>query len=106
MKKGEHYMEQEIKVSIERGDEIKIVFEFSNKLILNLSSDKTADTQNFFLALLDEIIKNPNEIKFNFEDVKEDLYHDIAEKYLNNLETEIKQILKDIPKIKENNNCY
>ena len=105
MKKEEHYLEQEIRVSIERGDEIKIVFDFSKKLILNLSSDKTADTQSFFLALLEELIKNPNEIKFNFEDDKEDLYHDITEKYLNNLETEIKQILKDIPEIKENDNC-
>ena len=102
MKKEEHYMEQEIKVNLERGDEIKAIFEFSEKLILNLSSEKTSDTQNFFLALLDELIKNPNEIKFNLEDTKEDLYHDIAEKYLKNLETEIKQILKDIPKVKEN----
>ena len=80
-------MEQEIKVSIERGKEIKVIFYFSNELILNLSSDSTTDTQDFFLKLLNELIENPKEINFKLEDENNDLYHDITEKYLRNLET-------------------
>ena len=91
-------MEQEIKVSIERGKEIKVIFYFSNELILNLSSDSTTDTQDFFLKLLNELIENPKEINFKLEDENNDLYHDITEKYLRNLETEIKKIIINIPK--------
>lgn len=91
-------MEQEIKVNIERGKEIKVIFYFSNELILNLSSDSTTDTQDFFLKLLNELIENPEEINFKLEDENNDLYHDITEKYLRNLETEIKKIIINIPK--------
>ena len=91
-------MEQEVKVSIERGKEIKVIFYFSNELILNLSSDSTTDTQDFFLKLLNELIENPKEINFKLEDENNDLYHDITEKYLRNLETEIKKIIINIPK--------
>ena len=38
-------MEQQIKVTIERDDNIYLVFTFENSIRLNLSSDKTEDTQ-------------------------------------------------------------
>lgn len=41
-------MEQQIEVTIERDDNIYLVFAFENPIRLNLSSDKTEDTQKFF----------------------------------------------------------
>ncbi len=90
-------MEQQIKVTIEREDNIYLVFAFENQIKLNLSSDKTEDTQIFFLNLLQELIRRKSGITFTLEDSKEDLYHDVAQKYLENLEQEIKKIVPKIP---------
>lgn len=91
-------MEQQIEVTIERDDNIYLVFVFENPIRLNLSSDKTEDTQKFFLDLLQELIRRKSGITFTLEDPKEDLYHDVAQKYLENLEQEIKKIVPKIPK--------
>lgn len=50
-------MGQQIKVTIERDVNIYLVFAFENQIKLNLSSDKTEDTQKFFLDLLQELIR-------------------------------------------------
>ena len=84
--------------TIERDDNIYLVFAFENPIRLNLSSDKTEDTQKFFLDLLQELIRRKSGITFTLEDPKEDLYHDVAQKYLENLEQEIKKIVPKIPK--------
>lgn len=78
-------MEQVINVKIERKDDIKLVFGFEDKLSLNLSSDKTSDTQDFFLKLLNVLIETRKEIDFKLDDTTIDLYHDVAQKYLDNL---------------------
>ena len=48
--KGEIYMERIVNVTIERNETIELVFGFENELKLNLSSDKTKDTQKFFCS--------------------------------------------------------
>ena len=98
LKKGALYMEQVINVKIERKDDIKLVFGFEDELSLNLSSDKTSDTQDFFLKLLNVLIETRKEMEFKLDDNKEDLYHDVAQKYLDNLKMEIRKIIKEIPK--------
>lgn len=90
-------MERKINVTIERNENIELVFDFKNKLILNLSSDETKDTQKFFLQLLNEIVKLNDTISFTLDDEKEDLFHDVADKYLKNLENEIKKVVSEIP---------
>lgn len=91
-------METKIKVKIERSEKVELVFYFEKALRLNLSSDSTEDTKNFFIVLLNEIVKTRKLIKFELEDGEEDLFHDVAEKYLENLEEEIKQLIDDMPK--------
>lgn len=84
-------MERIVNVTIERNETIELVFGFENELKLNLSSDKTKDTQKFFLQLLNEIVKLNETVAFILDDEKEDLFHDVADKYLKNLEYEIKK---------------
>ena len=93
-------MEAKIQVKIARENEIKLVLYFESKSIeLNLSSESTEETQKFFIELLEEIIEGKYEsISFNLQDDDTDLYHDVAEKYLNTLESELKQIITEIPK--------
>lgn len=91
-------MEQIINVKIERKDNIKLVFDFEDEISLNLSSDKTSDTQDFFLKLLNILIETRKGMAFKLDDTREDLYHDVAQKYLDNLAMEIKKIIKEIPK--------
>ena len=100
LKKEVIYMEAKIQVKIARENEIKLVLYFESKSIeLNLSSESTEETQKFFIELLEEIIEGKYEsISFNLQDDDTDLYHDVAEKYLNTLESELKQIITEIPK--------
>lgn len=100
LKKEVIYMEAKIQVKIARESEIKLVLYFESKSIeLNLSSESTEETQKFFIELLEEIIEGKYEsISFNLQDDDTDLYHDVAEKYLNTLESELKQIITEIPK--------
>ena len=93
-------METKIQVKIFRENEIKLIFNFESKSIeLFLSSDNTEETQKFFIELLEEIIEGKYEsISFNLQDDEKDLYHDVAEKYLGTLESELKQIIIEIPK--------
>ncbi len=67
MKEG-IYMARIINVTIERNENIELVFNFEIQLKLNLSSDKTQDTQKFFLDLLNEIVKLNDTITFTLED--------------------------------------
>lgn len=91
-------MERIVNVTIERNETIELVFGFENELKLNLSSDKTKDTQKFFLQLLNEIVKLNETVAFILDDEKEDLFHDVADKYLKNLEYEIKKVVSEIPR--------
>lgn len=93
-------METKIQVKIARENEIKLVLNFESKSIeLNLSSESIEETQKFFIELLEEIIEGKyGSISFNLQDDDKDLYHDVAEKYLNTLESELKQIITEIPK--------
>lgn len=100
LKKEVIYMETKIQVKIARENEIKLVLNFESKSIeLNLSSESIEETQKFFIELLEEIIEGKyGSISFNLQDDDKDLYHDVAEKYLNTLESELKQIITEIPK--------
>lgn len=92
-------METSVRVNVARENEIKLILNFGIKKIeLNLSSDNTEDIQKFFIAILEEIIERKySSISFELEDNENDLYHDVAEKYLKNLEAELKQIITEIP---------
>lgn len=90
-------MENNITVTIQREEEIKLIFHFATQLVLNLSSDNTKETQAFFLSLLKELVESKTSIKLNLNDEVNDLYHDVAEKYLKNLDVEINKILVQFP---------
>lgn len=96
-------MENKVKVTINRDKEIQLIFHFDEELSLNLSTDDTVETQNFFLALFKKIINMDGTISLLLNDEVEDLYYDVSKKYISNLEEEIKKVMKEIPQRKKVN---
>ncbi len=96
-------MENKVKVTIKRDKEIQLIFHFDEELSLNLSTDDTVETQNFFLALFKKIINMDGTISLLLSDEIEDLYYDVSKKYISNLEEEIKKVMKEIPQRKKIN---
>lgn len=90
-------MERIIEVTIEREEKIVLHFKFEDDLCLDLSSNKTDDVKCFFTNLLKTVYKEKNGVKFELKDDSGDLFHDVAVKYLSNLNTEVNAILQEIP---------
>lgn len=100
--KGDISIMKMIKVTIfreEKGAELK--FHFEKQYTLNIKSNKANDTQNFFVFLLDEVLKSDEIFKFELEDLEADIFSDIAKKYLSNLENEIQKIFEEKPSFKD-----
>lgn len=95
-------MEKIINVTIAREDDIvNLVFHFESELKLNLSSSEAKPVEAFFQKLLHIVFRAYNSelqdtFKFQLEDKGEDLFHDVAEKYLLNLNSEIKSIYSSL----------
>lgn len=91
-------MEKTIKTIISRSNEAFILaFCFENPLNLNLSSMDTQPVQNFFQELLKRVFDDYNSndriiYEFELDDNETDLFHDVAEKYVKNLNSELKSI--------------
>lgn len=91
-------MQKTIKTIISRSDEAFIlVFCFENPLNLNLSSMDTQPVQKFFQELFKRVFDDYNSndriiYEFELDDDETDLFHDVAEKYIKNLNSELKSI--------------
>lgn len=84
------------KAIIERKDDsavLKLMLARTDLTIV-LTEDKPNDVKNVFNKLL-EHLKN-EELEFNFEDGKEDLYHHICKEYIRQLNAELKKIYKEL----------
>lgn len=91
-------MQEKINVTIERENEnVMLVFNFENVIKLNLSLDNQDELKDFFQTLLKKLFDDYNSLgkqynlSFNDKEGK-DLFHDVAEKYITNLDAEIQSI--------------
>ena len=84
---------QEITVDlITEKDKELLVFNFDEKLSLDLTSDNVNDLKTFFQELLKKIENQNVDIKFNETD-RTDLFYDVSKKYVEHLKTEISSIV-------------
>lgn len=84
---------QEITVDlITENEKELLVFNFDEKLSLDLTSDNAEDLKKFFQDLLKKIENQNIDIKFNETD-RTDLFYDVAKKYVEHLKTEISSIV-------------
>jgi len=102
LKKEAIIMEKIIDVKIERKEsEAILTFGFEEKMSLSLTSDSQDELKDFFIKLLKKIVDNKDIVyKLNFsDDGQTDLFHDVAEKYIKNLDNELASVYVEINKL-------
>ena len=91
-------MKETIDVTIERsGEQVFLVFNFENVLKMNLTSNNQEEMKIFFQKLIAKLFNDytssEKEYALNFKDCDgSDLFHDVAEKYVSSLNSEIQSI--------------
>lgn len=84
---------KKIEVKVIRDEEcIELKFDFVSPIILNISSSNNKDTYDFFVLLLQRILRDEEEFCFELKDGENDLYHEISAKYIDDLNKEIKNV--------------
>ena len=94
-------MQKQINVCLERNDDkVYLSFGFDEPIKLELSSEKQEDVKAFFQKLLSvafsSYLDNQVEYIFDFLDEQEDLFHDVAKKYISNLNSEMQAIYSNL----------
>lgn len=90
-------MQKQISVGLDRVEnDVFLVFNFDNPLKLNLCSDNQQEVKKFFQDLLKIIFEayheSDTEYSLLFNDEHDDLYHDVAKKYVGVLMNEIQGV--------------
>lgn len=95
-------MHKEIDVMIDEiDDKAFMVFNFEEPIKIDLTSDDQENIKMMFYNILREFI-NDQEIIFKFNKEKEDLYSEVAEKYIKHLNTELKSLKENFNNPNEN----
>ena len=81
-------------------DHIKLVFKLdANDVSIDLESDNSEEIKYVFLNIIEEIKKNPINLKYsigeNFDESKNKLFKDAADEYIEQLQTEIDTLEND-----------
>lgn len=85
-------MNNEIIVNISTEEEkTYIVFNFKQPIKLEITSDSKETIKNVFYEILNHVISD-NFITFKFIRTSEDLYNDITEKYIQDLNNELEAL--------------
>ena len=69
-----------------------LVFNFDNKIYLDLTSDDRDKLKEFFQQLLKEVLNQDIDLNF-VETERNDLFYDVAKKYVDHLKAEIESII-------------
>ncbi len=77
---------------VTKNDKELLIFNFDEKLSLDLTSDDVNNLKIFFQELLKKIENQNFDLKFNETD-RTDLFYDVAKKYVEHLKTEISSII-------------
>ena len=81
-----------VKAYIEEEEKsVYLVFDFDEKIKLNLLSDEKDNILKVFYNLL-SFVNKKTDVKFNFVKGKSDLYNEVCEKYIADLEEELESL--------------
>ena len=100
-------MNNEIIVNIAtEGEKTYIVFNFEQPIKLEITTDSKETLKNIFYKILNHII-NDNFITFKFTRTGEDLYNDVTEKYIQDLNNELEALKNNFTNpIEESNKAW
>lgn len=91
---------KEVKVEIFREEQkVRLVFKDLQNVEVNLSDSSVEDIKNLFNSIFDIIVEGEELITLELVDEKSDLFHEVAEDILNQLNSEIQQSKSDLAKI-------
>lgn len=89
-----------VRVEIFREEEqVSLIFNELRELRINLSDSSVEDIKNLFNSIFDTIVDEKELISLELKDEKNDLFHEVAEDIIDQLNSEIEQSKPDLIKI-------
>ena len=89
-----------VRVEIFREEEqVSLIFNELRELKINLSDTSVEDIKNLFNSIFDTIVDEKELISLELKDEKNDLFHEVAEDIIDQLNSEIEQSKSDLIKI-------
>ena len=89
-----------VRVEIFREEEqVSVIFNELRELKINLSDSSVEDIKNLFNSIFDTIVDEKELISLELKDEKNDLFHEVAEDIIDQLNSEIEQSKSDLIKI-------
>ena len=89
-----------VRVEIFREEEqVSLIFNELLSLKINLSDSSVEDIKNLFNSIFDTIVDEKELISLELKDEKNDLFHEVAEDIIDQLNSEIEQSKSDLIKI-------
>ena len=89
-----------VRVEIFREEEqVSLIFNELRELKINLSDSSVEDNKNLFNSIFDTIVDEKELISLELKDEKNDLFHEVAEDIIDQLNSEIEQSKSDLIKI-------
>lgn len=89
-----------VRVEIFREEEqVSLIFNELRELKINLSDSSVEDIKNLFNSIFDTIVDEKELISLELKDEKNDLFHEVAEDIIDQLNSEIEQSKPDLIKI-------
>lgn len=90
-----------VKVEIfrEKDKKASLIFKELENLEINLSDSSVDDIKNLFNSIFDNIVEEEELIVLELIDEESDLFHEVAEDIINQLNSEIQQSKSDLIKI-------
>ena len=78
---------------------MSLIFNELRELKINLSDSSVEDIKNLFNSIFDTIVDEKELISLELKDEKNDLFHEVAEDIIDQLNSEIEQSKSDLIKI-------
>ena len=89
-----------VRVEIFREEEqVSLIFNELRELKINLSDSSVEDIKNLFNSIFDTIVDEKELISLELKDENIDLFHEVAEDIIDQLNSEIEQSKSDLIKI-------
>ena len=79
--------------------QVSLIFNELRELKINLSDSSVEDIKNLFNSIFDTIVDEKELISLELKDEKNDLFHEVAEDIIDQLNSEIEQSKSDLIKI-------
>ena len=89
----------------ENSEIVKFLIPDLENISINITDNDTQDIENLFNLIFQEVIRSKKLIKFELDDSNKDLFNEVADDIVNQINSEIKVAESDFEKIIELDNA-